>query len=383
VLPLGDSTRRDPYPLYARLRADEPLSATLLPGTLAVSRHDDVVDLLSRPQAFSSRIMRPADPVLLGADGEEHRHSRAWVGRAIAALPMRELRDVAEQVATRLVRALRRRAEADLVEDLAEPLPIELTAAMLDLPTERLHDLRRWSAAVVALGTGTAAPGEAGALAEAQDEFAAFLLNETRRRRRRPGGDILSALLRDAPPRTNSEEQAVSISRLLVIASHETTSGLIATAAQALLRRPAMLARAKAEPRLLSPLVEETLRHDAPVQFVYRVAAHDTSVAGSPVPSGAVVVAMLGSANRDGVRFQRPDEFDPDRRPPHHIAFGAGTHACLGAQIARIEARAALAALVHAGPWRLAEDAAEVRWRATLQLRAPARLLVEVNGAGR
>jgi cytochrome P450 len=350
---------------------------------LAVSRHDDVVDLLRRPHDFSSRIMRPADSVLLGADGDEHRRARAWVGGALAALPTRDLRDAAERAAMRLVHALRRRRAGDLVQDLAAPLPIELTGTMLDLPTQRLDDLRRWSAAVVALGTGTAAPDEAGALAEAQDDFAEFLRGEAMRRRRRPGVDILSALLRDAPDGMAADEELVSISRLLVIASHETTSGLIAGAAHALLRRPALLARAAVEPHLLSALVEETLRHDAPVQFVFRVATQDTSVAGSRVPGGAVLVAMLGSANRDDRRFRIPDEFDPDRRPPHHVAFGTGTHACLGAQIARLEARAALAALVNSGPWRLAEDPAEIRWRPTLQLRAPARLLVEVNGPRR
>jgi cytochrome P450 len=376
ALALGDATRRDPYPLYARLREHEPLSGALLPGTVAVSRHDDVVDVLHRPGAFASRIMRPADPVLLGADGDEHRRSRAWVGEAMATLPVGDLRRAAERAADRLVAGLRRSRTADLVKELAEPLPIALTAAMLGLPRERLDDLRRWSAAVVALGTGTAAPGDAPALADAQDEFAAFLRSELARRRRLPGGDVLSALLREPPPGGSVDERLVSVSRLLVIAGHETTSGLIAGAAHALLRRPSLLARAAAEPRLLPAVVEETLRRDAPVQFVYRVAAEDAPIGASRVRAGTVVVAMLGSANRDERRFPRPGEFDPDRRPPHHLAFGAGAHACLGAQLARIQARAALAALVRAGPWRCDEDEDAVPWRATLQLRAPARLLV-------
>jgi cytochrome P450 len=284
------------------------------------------------------------------------------------------LRTAAARAAERLVRALPPRA--DLVEGLAKRLPVEITATMLGLPAERMPDLRRWSAAVVALGTGTAAPGDAGALAAAQHEFAAFLEEELARRRSRPGADLLSTLLRDPPPGFAAEAQLVSVSRLLVIASHETTSGLIAAAAHRLLRSPALLARTAAEPRLLGALVEETLRCDAPVQFVYRVAARETSLGGARVPADALLVAVLGSANRDERRFPRPDEFDLRRRPPYHIAFGTGPHACLGAQIARIEARAALAALVSAGPWRCMEAADEMPWRSTLQLRAPERLLV-------
>lgn len=376
ALALGDATRRDPYPLYARLRDHEPVSGALLPGMVAVSRYDDVVDVLHRPAAFASRIMRAADPVLLGADGDEHRRSRAWVGDALATLPMGELRRAAGREADRLTAGLRRSPTTDLVKELAEPLPVALTAAMLGLPHERLDDLRRWSAAVVALGTGTAAPADAGALAGAQDEFTAFLRSELARRRRRPGGDVLSALLREPPLGGSIDERLVSVSRLLVLAGHETTSGLIAGAAHTLLRRPSLVAGVATEPRLLPAVVEETLRRDAPVQFVYRVAADDASIGESRVLAGTVVVAMLASANRDDRRFPRPDEFDPSRRPPHHLAFGAGAHACLGAQLARIQARAALGALVRAGPWRCEEPEDEALWRATLQLRAPARLLV-------
>ncbi len=138
----------------------------------------------------------------------------------------------------------------------------------------------------------------------------------------------------------------LSIIQQLLVAGNETTTNLIGNAAAALLAHPEQLARVADDPGLLPGLVEEAVRFDAPVQLVFREALRDAEIAGGRVPAGSTVVALLGSANRDERRFPEPDRFDVTRDPVRHLGFGFGKHFCLGASLARLEARVALEALV-------------------------------------
>jgi cytochrome P450 len=377
---LSAAQSRDPYPLYVELRRSEPLSQQALPGVWSLSRYDDVVAVLQGDGYFSSRIMAPADPVLLGADGVRHDAMRAWVGHAFAQISLPNIESAAAAIAVRLLERLGKLDEFDAVEKFCTPLPVEVIALVLGMGDERLDDFTRWSNAVVALGTGAADPAAVGALQEAEQELEAFLAAQIRRRKRQPGADLISLLLATEPAgRCATLEELVSVIKLVLIAGNETTRNLIANAVVAVLSRPALRAEVRQRPSLIPTVLEETLRHESPVQFVYRTAVQDVQIAGGRVPAGAPVMAMLGSANRDERRFPHPERFDLERPPRRHLAFGRGPHSCLGAQLARAEARAALAAFVAIPTLGLVSRGEQVAWKTSLQLRGPARLPVRLG----
>ena len=173
--------------------------------------------------------------------------------------------------------------------------------------------------------------------------FFAELVNE---RKRHPGDDVVSELLATVEGEKLNEEDVVSVAKLFLIAGNETTTHLIGNALLVLLENPPIREAVSSDPSLLPDLVEETLRYDAPVQFVQRRASETVELAGARIPEGAVITALLASANRDETRFPDPDRFDLSRKPQGHLAFGVGPHACLGASLARLEARIALEAVL-------------------------------------
>jgi cytochrome P450 len=369
-----------PYPRYAWLRERGRIVPVEPTGVCAVGRYRDVAAVLGSPATFSSSVMAPADPVLLGADPPQHPRSRSIVRAALSRGRIAGLEARAATIADDLVGRMVQVGHADVVRDLAEPLPIEITAALLGVGGPHLVDFRRWSRAVVLLGTGAAASTDRG-LPELVADLEQFLMAELEGRRARPTGDLMGALVAGSPDRSRlSAEQALSVAKLLLIAGIETTTNLIANAVLSLLRHPQLLAAVRRNDALVPAVLEETLRYESPVQFVYRLARDNAEVGGTPVRRGTVVMAVIGSANRDEQEFTEPATFRLDRRPNRHMAFGTGPHACLGAQLARAEARAALRALVRAAPGLVAEqDIDDVEWAPSTQLRGPSRLGVKFS----
>jgi cytochrome P450 len=373
-----DAVRRDPYPHYARLRDSGRVHRLEPPGIWSVARYDDVVTMLRRPDVFSSRVMAAADPVLLGADPPQHDPARAVVRRAFSRSHLERLAARAQAIAADLVEPMVRDERTDVVEALAAPLPIQVLAELLGVGRSHLDAFRRWSRAIVALGTGASeAAGEdpAGDV----EELDRFLSNEIERRRRAPQEDLLGALVGDPTARLAPGE-VLSAAKLRPVAATETTTSLIANTLVSLLRHPAALDAIRRDHALVPAAIEETLRHESPVQFVYRLARRDTDTLGAPIPAGAIVMAIIGSANRDERRFEAPDAFRLDRPRGGHIAFGLGPHACLGALIARAEARAAVETLLRAAPdLACADDLDDLPWMASVQLRGPTRLRIALR----
>jgi cytochrome P450 len=181
---------------------------------------------------------------------------------------------------------------------------------------------------------------------DAIGEMTRYVVKIARQRRRRPADDLISLLVSgDAGERLRPID-VVQFVTLLLVAGNETTTNLIGNATSALLDHPQQLARVAADPALIPGLIEETLRYDAPIQLLFREALADVQIGGVTIPQGATVVPLLGSANRDERRFEDPDRFDVTRNPQGHVGFGFGKHFCLGASLARLEARVALEALV-------------------------------------
>jgi cytochrome P450 len=174
----------------------------------------------------------------------------------------------------------------------------------------------------------------------AREEFAGYLADLLRQRRKRPGTDLLSGLVEvhDSGDQL-TEAELISTCVLLLVAGHETTTGLIGMGALALARRPREFAKLRSQPDLSGQAVEEFLRYDSPVQLTGRYALHDTALAGTPIPAGSAVLLLLGAANRDPSLCPEPDQLRVDREPTRHLAFGHGIHFCLGAPLARLEAQ--------------------------------------------
>jgi cytochrome P450 len=382
----SDEFRRQTYETFARMRADDPVFCQ--PGidgeTMLwfVTRHDDVVRVLLDDERFVRDPALALSPEQLAAyegvlpesfafveqhmlnrDGDDHRRLRRLVTKAFTPRMVEQLRPRIGQIADGLIDAVEVRGSMDLVEEYAFPLPITVIAELLGIPASDRDRFRRWSNAVVTPALTSEAFEEFGAL---MSDFVAYLRDLFERRRAKPADDLVSALLevREGSDAL-SEQELFSMVVLLIVAGHETTVNLIANATLALLEHPDALERLQADPERIPAAVEECLRYDGPVErSLSRWAATDVEIGGRTIRRGDGVILILGSANRDADYFADPDVLDLDREGGKHVAFGRGSHYCLGAPLARLEGEVALATLLSRLPGlRLAVPREELRWR--------------------
>jgi pimeloyl-[acyl-carrier protein] synthase len=387
--PFMPEMRGDPYPAYHLLRAADPVHRVPLeigPQVWMLSRHRDVSALLRDPRVSSDR--RKSDlyeaflqslpeelrteelvPSMLFLDPPDHTRLRGLVNQAFTGRVVEGLRPRIEEMVGSLLDGLAGAERMDLIEDLAYPLPVNVICELLGLASDMDRELlRRWSLDLI-YTLDPLVPLEALARAQrAAAEFRQYLRALIAERRSRPGPDLLSGLIvaEDEGGRL-SEGELVSTCVLLLVAGHETTSGLIGNGTLALLRSSDQLRRWHDEPALSRPAVEELLRYDSPVQLTGRLLMNDMEVDGRTLPKGSEVVGLLGAANRDPEQFPDPDGLDLGRKENRHIAFGSGIHFCLGAALARVEGQVALGQLVRRFPDM--ELAGEPVWRDTITLR--------------
>ena len=267
----------------------------------------------------------------------------------------------------------------DVVADLAEPLPRAVIGELLGIPEAHRRACADWSAAVARSLDALPIPEDRPLVAEGQRARRAlggYVRELVASRRARPEPDLLSTLVEAADQDgLLSDSELVAMAVLLLVAGTETTVSLIATTIWALLRHPDALAQLREAPWLLPAAIEEAVRWESPVQRTWRIAKTDVEVAGQRIPAGALVVLLLGAANRDPVRFPDPDRFDLGRRDLGHLAFGAGVHACLGAFLGRLETQVAVGTLLRRWPsLQLATE--RPAWRPTATLRGLATLPV-------
>ena len=357
--PFDANVIADPYPHYSRLRRDAPVYEIAGTGMWAVSRHADVMAVLHDPAAFSSEAMAalvqgPANFVdeplddeprrsVIGTDGAEHARLRGIVSRGFTPTRIASLESSMRATARGLLAAMLDHEAVDLIADYAIPLPVTAIAEMLGIDADRRADFRRWSDAMMLAVFEQPTTDQGREIAECLQEISTFLAATMEEREREPGDDLISVLLRAELEhgRLSRAELETFVITLLVPGS-VTTTHLIGNALVALFADRDAFDWVASDASLIPAVVEETLRFDAPVQLLPRLATRDVSLAGTTIPGGAIVLPLFGSANRDERVFPDADRFDVTRRPREHVAFGHGPHFCLGAALARLEARVAL-----------------------------------------
>ena len=390
--PFLPEVHADPYPLYHRLRAEDPVHRNG-PGFWVLTRYADVVAVLRDPR-MSRDPRRSAQyqliqrgnagedpwedgaPSMLFVDPPDHTRLRTLVNKAFTPAAIGRLRSRVEELVEGLLDRVAGTGEMDVVDDLAYPLPVTVICELLGVPPADQTRFRDWSGALVHLLDPLVAEDVLERALRARAALRGYLGDLVAERRAHPAGDLLTALVaaEDEGHRL-SEQELISMCMLLLVAGHETTVNLIANGTLALLGHPAERARLAADPALAASAVEELLRYDSPVQLTSRHATTDLEVGGQLVREGETVITALGAANRDPAQFPDPDRLHLARSPNRHVAFGGGIHFCLGAPLARMEAQVALAALLRRLPG-LACGGEEPTWRDTVTLRGLATLPV-------
>jgi hypothetical protein len=386
--PLEDGVPADPYPVYDRLREEDPVHR-MPGGRWLLTRHDDCTAVLRNPAMSSERDLgdtgEDGEPSLLQAylaklmlfmDAPDHTRLRGLVTRAFTPRVVEGLRPRITELVDQLLDDAAEAGELDVIAGFGRPLPVAVIAEMLGVPGEDQDRFRSWSEALAHTVDPAMTEDTAARAAVAGLEFMDYFHELSEERRKRPRADLLSALVaeEDAGDRLSADE-LVANCILLLIAGHETTTNLIGNGTLALLRDPDELARFRADPDLAKPAIEEILRYDSPVHLTGRGAHADVEVGGVTVRAGERVTILLAAANRDPAAFDRPDRLDLTRADNRHLAFSSGPHFCLGAALARLEGQIALSTLVTRFPaLELSDDRLE--WNPTVTLRGLQRLPV-------
>jgi cytochrome P450 len=375
----------DPYPLYAMLRATNPVFRLPIPvetgaGVWLLTRHADV-ELALRDRRFSvdrarsdvARLHADRIPrMLLGGpsglrtmlvmDPPDHTRVRGLVSKAFTPRRVAALGERIEGLVDELLDEVLPRGRFDVIRDLAEPLPAIVIAELLGVPPEDHRAFKQWSSALIEAVPQAPFQG-ASVVEERVQVIVRYLRDVIAERRRKPQGDLISGMIEAQEERDAlTDQELLAMSFLLLLAGHETTTNLIGNGTLALLRNPGEWERLRAEPALLENAVEELLRYDSPVQATARVTLEDVELGGQKIAAGALVACSIGAANRDPAVHPDPDRLDLGRAEIRHLSFGLGAHFCLGAALARLEGQAAFGALAARCPGlRLATEAPEHR----------------------
>ena len=338
----------DPYPTYAWLREHAPVYREPRYGNHVITRFADAIRVLRDHETFSNaRGQGPFGPQagvpsLATTDPPLHDQLRALVSRAFTPRRVAESEPRIRALMTELLEALPG-DRFDLVSRVAMPLPVVVIAELLGVAPERGADFRRWSDALVGLLEKPPTP----ALLGAANEMLAYFREVLAERRRDPRDDLVSALLAaEIEGRALTQMELESFCLLLLVAGNETTTNLISNQMRVLSQRPDLWKRLRAEPGLVPAALGETVRWDSPVQNLAREAIREVELRGVSLAPGARVLVSFGAANRDEQEFPAADEYRLDRAALRHVGFGFGVHFCLGAGLARLEARCALEALL-------------------------------------
>ncbi len=380
--PMAPEFVADPYPVYHRLRAEDPVHRSPL-GFWVLTRYDDVAAVLRDPRfakeaiaAFAAERLGTQLPAMglsmLDRDPPDHTRLRSLVSKAFTPRVVEALRPEIQRIVDGLLDRVEGAGRMDLIEDFAYPLPVVVICQMLGVPVQDRDRFKAWGLdiargldALLVPGDPDVVPRATAARHALADYFRALIAE----RRGSPRGDLLSGLIAaEESGDTLSEDELLATCILLLIAGHETTVNLIGNGTLALLRHPGELERLRANPGLIVTAVEELLRYDGPVQRTARVPSVDVEIGGRTIRKGEMVMPFIGAADRDPAWFRDPDRLDIGRTENRHLAFGLGIHFCLGAPLARLEGQIAIQTLVRRLPaLHLTSDRPDYRLSLTLR----------------
>ncbi|WP_224362853.1 cytochrome P450 [Hyalangium versicolor] len=386
---LAPGVRANPYPHYAELRRSSPVCQVDPGGLWAVTRFDDVTAVLKNPQLFSSEGMRRAtcpswleDPPfahsMVVQDPPVHGRLRALVGRAFGPTALSRMEPWVRNLAESFAAQLPAGQPIDFIDAFSRPLPAGVMGELLGLDVSLQPRFARWADDLTS--TSSVQPGDTRRMEQIRTtvrEARGFLSEVLAQRRRRPGNDMVSDLIATrVEGDALTEAELLSFFFMLLIAGLETTTHLLNHSVRMLIEHPQVAERVRADLSLVPKLVEEVLRFEPPVHAIMRVTTAETELGGARLPAGAWVLVLLGSANRDESRFPDADQFRIDRPGPQNLPFGHGIHFCLGAPLARLEARLGLESLL--SRFSAIASRGPVTWNLSLSVRGPRELPVEL-----
>jgi len=375
----------NPYPLYHRLRSEDPVHWDHFLHTWVVTRYADVVTVL---QYFSAtRTPTPEQLTALGLsalvplarvlvcqmlflDAPAHGRIRNLASKAFTPRRVEALRSHIQEITDNLLDAVQDKGRMDVIADLADPLPAIVTAEMLGLPTSDRQQLTSWSTDFAeALGNFQHNPDHAPRVLRSLEEMCSYFRAAVQGHRQHRGNDLICELLNaELDGDSLTEEEVVANSIMLMTGGQETTTNLIGNGILSLLRHPDQFQKLRANPSLVHSAIEELLRYESPIQYTSRLALDDVQMEGKTIRKGQAVIAVMGAANRDPERFPDPDRLDICRQDNRHLAFAWGAHFCFGAPLARLEGQIAFETMLRRMP-NLGLKPGPVTWRENLSFR--------------
>jgi len=343
--------RRNPFPTYDVARAIAPVVRDPDSGPWLLFDYASVRQALTDSECFSSSMTaagRSNPDWMIFLDPPRHGKLRGLISKAFTPKAIAELEPRIRALSSQLLDAVANERCMDLVSDYATPLPMMVVAEMIGIPAADWSLFHAWSDGILRLSQ-TVVVADAGAVAAymaVKAEMGPYLDAIVADRRDRPKDDLLTRLVQaEVDGERLTEQEIAGFIELLIVAGQETTSNLISNAMICFAEYPEQRARLAAAPGLLNAAIEEVLRYRSPVQWLFRATLRDVTLRGQTIPAGSLVIPIIGAANRDPEVFAEPNRFDIQRAPNPHIAFGHGGHFCIGAPLARLEARIALADL--------------------------------------
>jgi cytochrome P450 len=357
----------DPYPLYHKLRSEDPVHWDRFLHTWVVTRYPDVLNVL---HAFSAdRTPTPEQLTTMGLSGlnaiakvmvkqmlfmdaPAHTRLRGLASVAFTPQRVRMLRGHIQEIADNLIDRVQAHGQMDVIADFAAPMPAIVTAEMLGVPTEDHSDLKKWSADFAEmLGNFQHNPDRIPRVLESTNNLTNYFRDAIAKMREHPReGLIQSFMTAEMDGDRLSEEEIIANCVVTMVGGQETTTNLIGNGLLSLMRNPEQLARLRDDPNLIPSAVEELLRYESPSQHTGRIAREDVEIRGRQIRKGQAVMAIMAAANRDPERFPQPDDLILDRPDNKHLAFGWSSHFCFGAPLARMEGQIAFETILRRLP---------------------------------
>ena len=388
--PLSERTIQNPYPVYARLRRHSPVHRSTILGSWIVSRYHDVLAVARDHERFSNdprwrnataSVLPPApdDYSILLVDPPEHTRLRKVAAGAFTRPRLMALAPTIEALADDIVERAVERGTVEWIGEVAQPMAMRVMLHMLGIAGEEEARWHQWSAERARLLEMIATRAERKTAHITGESITGYFGERLAERASGEAEDAISLLAREAArgERIN-EAEAADMLGVIMIAGNETTANLIGNGLWALMRHPGQMERLREEPERARDAINEILRYDSPVQTDFRIAKREAVVGGKTIRTGEGVILLTGSANRDETAFSEPDRLDIAREGPKHAAFGHGVHQCIGAELARMETSAVIAAAA-ARIERIALAGPQPRYRRSTVVRGLERLVVRLE----